>query len=71
METLILNANTANAKQLSGFEQLLGETGPRPLSFPSIITFYYSLLRTVRCSHCIATDSKFFVHCRLMLLSNY
>ena len=63
METLILNTNTANAKQLSGLEQLLGETSPRPLSFPSIIPFYYSLLRTVRCSHCIVTDSKFFVHC--------
>ena len=68
---MILNSNTANAKQLSGSEQFLGETGPRVLSFPSIIPFYYSLLRTVRCSHCIATDSKFFDHCRLMLLSNY
>lgn len=41
METLILNTNTANAKQLSGFEQLLGETSPRPLF---IFPFYHTFL---------------------------
>ena len=41
MVTMILNSNRTNAKQLSGSEQFLGETGPRALSLRSIFTFYH------------------------------
>ena len=45
METLILNTNTANSKQLSGFEQLLGETEKQaPGLYLSLLSYLFIMV---------------------------